>query len=114
MPGEVTTLVATPTRLGTYNMICNMLCGIGHSQMRTVVNVVTQAQFDAWIHRQLNPPKPPPSSGPVDAKALFATELRLVSHAVRPRGPPGTIGPTWTTSPPTPPSTATARRPRTT
>ena len=41
VPGEVTTLVATPTRLGTYNIICNMLCGIGHSQMRTVVNVVT-------------------------------------------------------------------------
>ncbi len=92
VPGEVTTLVATPTRLGTYNVICNMLCGIGHSQMRTVVNVVTQEQFDAWIHRQLNPPKPPPSSGPVDAKALFATNCASC-HTLSAAGATGTIGP---------------------
>ena len=34
VPGTPTTLVATPTRLGTYAIVCAELCGIGHSQMR--------------------------------------------------------------------------------
>ena len=34
VPGIVTHWRATPDRLGTYPVVCNLLCGVGHSLMR--------------------------------------------------------------------------------
>ena len=31
MPGITTHYRITPTRLGTYDVVCNELCGLGHS-----------------------------------------------------------------------------------
>jgi cytochrome c oxidase subunit 2 len=52
VPGIVTQLRATPTRLGDYPVVCNMLCGEGHSLMRTTAHVVTPARFEAWLRSQ--------------------------------------------------------------
>jgi cytochrome c oxidase subunit 2 len=54
VPGITTHYRATPIRLGNYPVVCNLLCGIGHSLMRTTVHVVTPAQFRAWIKSQLS------------------------------------------------------------
>ena len=110
VPGEVTTLVATPTRLGTYNIICNMLCGIGHSQMRTVVNVVTQDEFDAWIHRAAEPAQAAAQLRAGGRQGPVHDQLRVVSHACGRWSRPGRSGPTSTMSPATPPRTATGHR----
>ncbi len=53
VPGIDTHIRATADRLGDYPVVCNMLCGLGHSLMRSTVHVVTPAQFHAWIARQL-------------------------------------------------------------
>jgi cytochrome c oxidase subunit 2 len=52
VPGITTNYRATPDRLGTYPVICNLLCGLGHSLMRTTVHVVTPVQFRAWLKSQ--------------------------------------------------------------
>jgi cytochrome c oxidase subunit II len=52
VPGITTHWRATPDRLGSYPVVCNLLCGVGHSLMRSTAHVVTQAQFKAWIHNQ--------------------------------------------------------------
>jgi cytochrome c oxidase subunit 2 len=52
VPGLVTKTWATPTRIGTYSVICYELCGIGHAQMRAVVRVVEREAFDAWLAEQ--------------------------------------------------------------
>ena len=49
MPGITTHWRVTPTRLGTYPVVCNLLCGLGHSLMRSTIHVVTPAAFRAWI-----------------------------------------------------------------
>jgi cytochrome c oxidase subunit 2 len=54
VPGITTHYRATPDRLGDYPAVCNLLCGVGHSLMRTTVHVVTPAQFRAWIAKQLS------------------------------------------------------------
>jgi cytochrome c oxidase subunit 2 len=54
VPGITTHWRATPDRLGTYPVVCNLLCGLGHSLMRSQVHVVTPAQFHAWIASQMN------------------------------------------------------------
>jgi cytochrome c oxidase subunit 2 len=54
VPGITTSYRATPDRLGTYPVVCNLLCGIGHSTMRSAVHVVPPAQFQAWLKSQTN------------------------------------------------------------
>jgi cytochrome c oxidase subunit II len=52
VPGLVTTVHITPDRLGTFPLICNELCGLGHSLMRTEAIVMKPAAFDAWLRQQ--------------------------------------------------------------
>jgi cytochrome c oxidase subunit 2 len=52
VPGITTHWRATPDRLGTYPVVCNLLCGVGHSLMRSTAHVVPEAQFKAWIRSQ--------------------------------------------------------------
>jgi cytochrome c oxidase subunit 2 len=54
VPGITTHYRATPDRLGSYPVVCNLLCGLGHSLMRSTVHVVTPAQFRTWIASQLS------------------------------------------------------------
>jgi cytochrome c oxidase subunit II len=49
VPGITTRYRATPDRLGSYPVVCNLLCGVGHSTMRSAVHVVAPAQFEAWV-----------------------------------------------------------------
>ena len=53
VPGITTHYRATPTRIGDYPVVCNLLCGLGHGLMRSTVHVVTEARFHAWISSQL-------------------------------------------------------------
>jgi cytochrome c oxidase subunit 2 len=71
VPGIVTTLRVTPTRIGTYPVECTELCGAGHSLMRTAVNVVTPAAFDAWLAAQ--PANAPPPIGVTPPSVQSAT-----------------------------------------
>jgi cytochrome c oxidase subunit 2 len=48
-PGAITNTGVTPTKLGTYNIRCAELCGLHHAYMETKIQVVTQAEFDAWV-----------------------------------------------------------------
>jgi cytochrome c oxidase subunit 2 len=50
VPGITTHYRVTASRLGTYPVVCNLLCGLGHSTMRTKVHVVTRERFQAWLH----------------------------------------------------------------
>jgi cytochrome c oxidase subunit 2 len=67
VPGITTSYRATPDRLGTYPVVCNLLCGLGHSLMRTSLHVVRPAQFAAWLRSQqasvAGGPGPPAAGG---------------------------------------------------
>lgn len=55
VPGLVTTVSATPDRVGSYDtdvnfrLQCAELCGLGHGMMVAPVNVVEPSQFEAWV-----------------------------------------------------------------
>ena len=49
VPGITTNLVITPTRTGTFSLICAELCGVGHATMRAPVRVVSQQAFADWV-----------------------------------------------------------------
>jgi cytochrome c oxidase subunit 2 len=49
VPGITTKLHITPTRVGTYPLVCTELCGVGHALMRSKTIVMTKAKFDNWL-----------------------------------------------------------------
>ena len=52
IPGQPTLLSFTPTRAGTYPIICAELCGPYHGGMRSSVVVHEAPEFEQWQHQQ--------------------------------------------------------------
>jgi cytochrome c oxidase subunit II len=48
VPGVETTVPITPTKVGTFDVICTELCGLGHAVMRAQVRVLSAADYQAW------------------------------------------------------------------
>lgn len=52
IPGMVTYFWLTPTRTGTFDILCAELCGVGHSLMRGTVVVDSEADYQTWLSEQ--------------------------------------------------------------
>jgi|TARA_B100000315_G_scaffold153319_1_gene141982 cytochrome c oxidase subunit 2 len=52
VPGMVTFFWLTPTRSGTFDILCFELCGVGHHAMRGNVVVEAKDAFEAWMGEQ--------------------------------------------------------------
>jgi cytochrome c oxidase subunit II len=52
VPGMITYFWFTPTRTGTFEVLCAELCGSGHAYMRGVVVVDTEQDYQAWLQEQ--------------------------------------------------------------
>lgn len=58
VPGRVTTVYATPNKLGSFEadsnfrLQCAEMCGLGHYAMTLPVRVVDLAEFEAWAAQQ--------------------------------------------------------------
>ena len=69
IPGMVTYFWLTPTRTGTFEILCAELCGVGHPQMRGTVIVDSDADYQTWLGQQqtftqltASSGEPPPSN----------------------------------------------------
>jgi cytochrome c oxidase subunit 2 len=49
VPGMITYMWLTPTVKGTYEVLCEELCGVAHFAMRGAVVVEDQAEYDEWL-----------------------------------------------------------------
>jgi len=49
LPGTVQVLRITPNLIGEYKVRCAEICGLEHANMRAVVSVVSQNDFDQWV-----------------------------------------------------------------
>ncbi len=65
VPGSVTYFWFTPTKTGTYDVLCFELCGVGHHLMRGNVVVDEDSDFQAWLAEQ-----------PTFAQSMAAIEKR--------------------------------------
>jgi cytochrome c oxidase subunit 2 len=52
IPGSVTYYWFTPTRTGTFDVLCAELCGAAHAQMRSKVIVEAEKDYHAWLGKQ--------------------------------------------------------------
>src|SRR5262245_8960219 len=106
VPGLVTQLHITPTRLGTFPLECTELCGLGHSLMRTQAIVMEPAAFDSWLREQEKSagPAPPstttstsssttPISPTAAGLAVFNQNNCASCHTLSAANATGTVGP---------------------
>ena len=49
IPGMQIPVWWVPTVIGSFEVNCSQLCGLGHYRMRGAVTVQTQADFDTWL-----------------------------------------------------------------
>jgi cytochrome c oxidase subunit 2 len=101
VPGIDTSIRVTPSRLGTYPVVCAELCGLGHSVMRQDAHVVSRKDFDAWLQK-LGQPAPAPGGGggggaaAADGKTIFtqiASPACGSCHTLADAGTTATVGP---------------------
>src|SRR3984957_12249104 len=52
IPGSVTYYWFTPTRTGTFDVLCAELCGAAHAQMRSKVVVEEAKDYRRWLEKQ--------------------------------------------------------------
>jgi cytochrome c oxidase subunit 2 len=52
IPGSVTYFWMTPTRTGTFDVLCAELCGTGHAYMRGTVVTAEEADYQTWLQEQ--------------------------------------------------------------
>jgi cytochrome c oxidase subunit 2 len=105
VPGIVTKYRVTPTRIGTYPVVCAELCGLGHSTMRSTTHVLSPADFDKWIAQQKAPAQAAGAAGAAggggggaDGKKLFtdgngAATACSACHTLADAGTNGQTGP---------------------
>jgi cytochrome c oxidase subunit II len=99
VPGLVTNVHITPDRLGTFPLICNELCGLGHALMRTEAVVMKPRAFDAWVKQQRSSAAPPssasspPSSSSASGLSVFNANGCSSCHTLSAAHASGKIGP---------------------
>jgi cytochrome c oxidase subunit II len=93
VPGLVTHAWFTPMRAGTFELLCEELCGIGHFAMRGRMVIEEDAAFQAWLGGQptVAQLQARPKADPVAGQALYAT--CAACHGVQGEGNPALNAP---------------------
>ena len=91
VPGLYTHLHITPTKIGTFPVICTELCGLGHATMRTEAIVMTPAAFNKWLKGQTAATTSPNPT--VSGAAVFKNNPCGSCHTLAAAGASGKIGP---------------------
>jgi cytochrome c oxidase subunit II len=52
VPGMEIPIHFTPTRIGSYDIACNQLCGLGHYNMRAAIEVKSEEDYKKWLVEQ--------------------------------------------------------------
>ncbi len=102
VPGVVTYLWFTPTKLGKYDVLCEELCGVGHYNMRGHVVVDEEPVFKEWLKTYPTYAQTVSGEGMVapdeslsmieQGRVVAESKVCLVCHSI---DGSASIGPTW-------------------
>jgi cytochrome c oxidase subunit 2 len=81
IPGRINQTWFKAEKVGTYYGQCSELCGIDHAFMPVQINVVSQADFDAWVANKA--PKPAPAAATPVAAAPAAPPAPVAPAATK-------------------------------
>jgi cytochrome c oxidase subunit II len=90
VPGQLTKLTITPTKTGTFPVICTELCGLGHSLMRSQVTVMEPGAFNSWLQKQGEANS---GGGENQGASVFERQGCGGCHTFKPAGSEGQTGP---------------------
>jgi cytochrome c oxidase subunit 2 len=98
VPGLTTRIRLTPDRVGSYEVVCAELCGLGHSTMRQLVRVVPARDFNAWLDRRQRAAGGAGGGGgggqaAADGETVFNDNGCGSCHTLSEAGAKGTVGP---------------------
>lgn len=85
IPGRQSRLRFTPSRIGTYPVICAELCGAYHGAMKTKVIVQTPEEYNAWLQSQrvaMETGATTVAAGPTDRLDQYAAAMGLPTQLV--------------------------------
>lgn len=86
VPGRPSYISLQADAPGTYSGACSEFCGAQHAWMRFRVIAEADADFDAWLQRQTQPP-PEPTGVAAEGARLFRTKKCADCHALGGKGP---------------------------
>jgi cytochrome c oxidase subunit II len=89
VPGVATNVVITPSKLGTFTVVCTELCGLGHATMRAKAVVLTKQGYDDWLREQK---RLAAAAGSAQGKTLFTQQCGSC-HVLADAGTAGEVGP---------------------
>ncbi|ADG08803.1 cytochrome c oxidase subunit II [Caulobacter segnis] len=79
IPGRLNETWFKAEKTGVFYGQCSELCGVDHANMPIEIQVVTQAQFDAWVKSKTAPPAP--AAAPAEAAPAAATPAAAPASA---------------------------------
>jgi cytochrome c oxidase subunit 2 len=100
---KITTVPGHPNHIwleadapGTYLGVCSEYCGTEHAWMHVLVVAEPQAEFDAWVHAQLQPAARPIGDEAAKGLALFLQTSCVSCHAINGTTAVARVGPDLT------------------
>ena len=84
VPGQHHPLLLEGTKIGVYRGQCTQFCGLSHANMRMIVRVVSQSDFDKWVANQQHKAlTPEPGSEAAAGLTIFKGQLCSSCHLIR-------------------------------
>jgi cytochrome c oxidase subunit 2 len=96
IPGRITRLAITPTKIGVFRGACAEYCGTSHALMSFYVVVDEQKVFERWLSGQQAAATPPRAAGAVRGQELFLANGCGACHTIRGTPARGVVGPDLT------------------
>ncbi len=94
LPGRYVSTWYLPDKIGRYQIYCDQLCGIGHSQMIGWVTVMSEKDYNEWsLGKRVVPGRPADDFGPTDGsmahegRKLFMKLQCISCHNSKGRAP---------------------------
>jgi cytochrome c oxidase subunit 2 len=94
-PGHTNYLWMTPNSTGTFPGQCYQLCGYSHANMRERAVIQSQADFDAWLNAQRQPPATPSGGPEAEGLQVFQQKGCAGCHTIQGISD-GNVGPNLT------------------
>jgi len=83
----------TADKVGQFHGQCAEFCGLNHANMRFTVFVDSQADFDAWVANQQQPPPQPQTDQQKIAYMTITDGMCSMCHDLGDMGPENATGP---------------------
>jgi len=96
IPGRDTDIHLQPTRTGVFRGQCAEFCGAQHANMAIYVIVESQADFDEWKARQIQPAADVSDATARRGRDAFMSSACPLCHTVRGTDAAGIVGPDLT------------------